>query len=162
MTPQSFLAATLRPAAVLLMKAAAIPCDDAVLCQVLATDLYETGLETRTQEPVGWAHGYGQMQQPTVQLLLDHAVCGPALRQVCVGRGIEPTASAIFAALLVDDVLGFDCTRLLYFADPHGVPAIGSIDAGWVCYLRVQRPGKPDRARWDRVYPIAAACFCAA
>jgi hypothetical protein len=161
MTPQSFLAAPLRPAAAFLAAATGIPCDGAVLCQILATDLYETGLTTHTQEPIGYAHGYGQTQRPTVQLLLDHATCGPALRSVCDARGVEPTADAIFAALLTDDILGFCCTRLLYWADPHPVPAIGNVDAGWACYLRAQRPGKPDQVRWERVYPVAVACFVA-
>jgi hypothetical protein len=159
LTPESYLNNTMDPAGVFMTRITGVVNDDNALCQVLATFLYETALETKVQEPVGYGHGYGQLEEPTVQLLLNETVCGPLLVAICKALDVEATASVIWTELLTNDVLGFCCTRLLYWADPNPMPTIGDTQTAWQTYLRVQRPGAPSESRWNIVYPQATACF---
>lgn len=75
-----------------------------------------------------------------------------AARALCVGID----RASIYVAIEHNDFLACIVARLLLWADPAPLPAIGDQDGAWACYLRCWRPGKPRPQDWPEIY--AAAC----
>lgn len=104
--------------------------------------------------------------------VLTHRASRAHAERLCAARKIDPTPSALWAALPGDDVLAAACARLLLWTDPEKLaPYKGACaeSIAWETYLRVWRPGafhngnakaRADlRAKWsknwaDAVYAV--------
>lgn len=74
--------------------------------------------------------------------VLRHPASRPYALIVCKALGVEPTKSAVYAALQsTDDVLDAAFARLLLWTDRQPLPVIGDVAGAWELYLRTWRPG---------------------
>lgn len=144
-------AAAIAPALALLPARMASQQAEALL---LAIGLQESNLTQRRQIG-GPARGFWQFELGGVRGVLRHPVSRSPALAVCTARHVEPTETAIYAALEHDDVLAAAFARLLLWTDPAPLPALGEVGKGWELYLRTWRPGKPHRDRWDGCYARA-------
>jgi hypothetical protein len=106
----------------------------------------------RRQLGNGPARGFWQFERMGgVKEILDHAVVGPMIKQVCKTLIIAPTPAACHEAMQFNDVLAACFARLLLYVDPAVLPGrTGGSALGWKIYLRNWRPGKPGPLRWPR------------
>lgn len=127
----------------------------AATTMLLAIGLQESRFVHR-QQVGGPARSYWQFEKGGgVVGVLRHSATARHAHAVCVLRGIEPTADAVYAAMLLDDLLGCAFARLLLYSDPRPLPEPGQIISSWDYYLRNWRPGKPHRSTWDNLYAKA-------
>jgi hypothetical protein len=89
--------------------------------------------------------------------VLTHQASRFWMHHACKARNVNPTPTALWLALEVDDVLAFAAGRLLLFTDPKRLPALGDVQGAWNLYIRCWRPGKPHRHTWDDNYNAALA-----
>ncbi|XQA72084.1 hypothetical protein ACM9XA_11335 [Xanthomonas sacchari] len=130
--------------------------------QMLGMSMQESGLKYRHQVG-GPAHGLWQFEAGGgVKGVLTHSASQRRARALCERRGVAPTIAAVFAALEHDDLLAASFARLLLWTLPAPLPALGDEQEAWEQYIEAWRPGKPDRARWARVYPQALSTVRAA
>jgi hypothetical protein len=85
--------------------------------------------------------------------VLSHPKTGRLATAMAEARGVEANASAVHPALSRDDVLACVFARLLLWTDPRAMPS--EMDAGWSCYLRNWRPGKPHFHAWGDNWRLA-------
>lgn len=155
---QSLLSSVVSPAMALLP---ARMDSDRVRVLLLAIGLQESRFQFRRQMGNGPARGFWQFEQGAtassgVRGVFNHALTGDMLRRVAVQRGIQPTATAIWAALEADDVLACVTARLLIYTDGPPLPALGDSDGAWRLYAdRCWRPGKPHPETWPANYAAA-------
>ena len=134
---------------------------DRVRVLLLAIGLQESRFQFRRQMGNGPARGFWQFEQGAtassgVRGVFNHALTGDTLRRIAVGKGIQPTAAAIWAALETDDVLACVTARLLIYTDGPPLPALGDSDGAWRLYAdRCWRPGKPHPETWPANYAQA-------
>jgi hypothetical protein len=128
---------------------------------LLAIGLQESRFETRRQMGDGPARGFWQFELGTqashggVWGIFLHHQTHEQLRLLCHARDCNFDPTQIWAELERDDVLAAGLARLALLADPHPLPALGDSPAGWDCYLRVWRPGKPKPDSWPGLYALA-------
>lgn len=128
----------------------------AAVALLLAIGLQESRLTHRRQIG-GPARGLWQFERGGgVRGVLEHPSSKALAAAVCEARGVEPIAGRVYDALEDDDVLAAAFARLLLWTDPKPLPAMGDTQAGWDCYIRTWRPGKPHRRTWDALYAQAA------
>jgi hypothetical protein len=128
---------------------------EAATVMLLAIGLQESRFLHR-QQIGGPARSYWQFERGGgVVGVLTHRATLRYAKAVCTLRGIEPTADAVYAAMLLDDLLGCAFARLLLFSDPKPLPEPGQIVTSWDYYIRNWRPGKPHRGTWDNLYSRA-------
>lgn len=152
MTAPIFLHEVLAPALRLLPEEMT---SDEAKVMVVAICLQESGLACRKQIG-GPAHGLAQFEQSGgVRGVLGHHATRATARALCGKRHVIPTASAVYEALLHDDVLAAGFARLLLWTDPHALPALGDEAGAWGLYLRTWRPGKPRPAHFSGNYQQA-------
>jgi hypothetical protein len=124
---------------------------------LLAIGLQESRFEHRKQIG-GPAVGLWQFEQGGgVRGVLTHPASRDHAAALCRARGIPASASAIYSALVTDDVLAAAFARLLLWTDPAALPAVGAQASAWDLYLRVWRPGKPHPRTWEGLYQKAQA-----
>ncbi|MGN6383664.1 MAG: hypothetical protein ACTHMK_13760 [Dyella sp.] len=134
--------------------------------QLLAIGLQESGFETRRQIGGGPGRSYWQFEQAGgVRGVLTHPATKVYARAVCGLRAVAPVESDVYAAFLSDDLLACAFARLLLWADPSPLPAIGGWQGAWEYYHRNWRPGAYDRGteeqraeiqqRWQENYAAA-------
>lgn len=122
---------------------------------LLAIGLQESRFEHRRQIG-GPARGLWQFERGGgVRGVLLHSSSKWIALDVCRARGVDPTESAVYAALESDDLLACAFARLLLYTDPKPLPAPGYVAAAWDYYIRTWRPGKPHRKTWDALYAQA-------
>ena len=122
---------------------------------LLAIGMQESRFKYR-QQIGGPARSFWQFEKAGgVVGVLRHKATARHARAVCVLRDIEPTADAVYAAMLTDDLLGCAFARLLLYSDPKPLPEPGQIVTSWEYYIRNWRPGKPHRGTWDSLYSDA-------
>jgi hypothetical protein len=134
---------------------------------LLAIALQESGLSTRWQvtapaKPAkkGPARGLWQFELGGgCAEVTTHPSLGAQTRAVCVVRGWQATAPAIYEAIERDDILAAALARLLLWVQPNALPEMGDEEGAWRAYLRGWRPGKPHRDRWSQNYPRALRAF---
>lgn len=108
---------------------------------LVAIGLHESGFSTRKQIG-GPARGFWQFEQGGgVRGVLNHPATRSYARSICGLRGCAPIENDVYAALLVDDLVGCAFARLLLFSDPAPLPKVGAIQEAWEYYLRTWRPG---------------------
>jgi hypothetical protein len=115
----------------------------------------------RRQVPVAHAMGLWQFERGGgVAGVLRHRASAPTAASWCLMRRVPDKPDAVHAALERDDVLACAFARLLLWTDAAPLPVTEA--AGWACYLRVWRPGKPHPERWARNWRLAHAAVHAA
>lgn len=106
--------------------------------------------------PLGPATGYWQFERGGgCRGIVDHPASRYWAYRICSTREVAFTATAIWRALELDDVLAAAAARLLLFTDPKRLPDLGDEKGGWNLYLRTWRPGKPHRDTWPALYAKA-------
>lgn len=106
--------------------------------------------------PLGPATGYWQFERGGgCRGIVDHPASRYWAYRICSTREVDFTATAIWRALELDDVLAAAAARLLLFTDPKRLPELGDEKGGWNLYLRTWRPGKPHRDTWPALYTQA-------
>lgn len=121
-----------------------------------AIGLQESRFEHR-QQIGGPARSFWQFEKGGgIAGVLQHRASRLHAHAVCVLRGIEATPTAVYAAMLTDDLLGCAFARLLLYTDPAPLPEIGQVVTSWEYYLRLWRPGRPHRGSWNELYATAA------
>lgn len=136
------------------------PTDEAnVLLTAIAGQ--ESNWNAQRQAGNGPARGKFQFEKNGgVAAVLEHRATKALARAVCEHFGVAPTRAALHAALAgTEDRLDVCCARLLLLTDPHPLPS--AQEAGWACYLRTWRPGKPHPASWPRCWEAAGAAVAA-
>ena len=131
---------------------------------LLAIGLQESRFQHRRQLikkggellPLGPATGYWQFERGGgCRGIVDHPSSRYWAYRICSTREVAFTATAIWRALELDDVLAAAAARLLLFTDPRRLPELGDEKGGWNLYLRAWRPGKPHRDTWPGLYAQA-------
>ena len=106
----------------------------------------------------GPAHGLWQFERGGgVKGIYYHEATRHWLAALCQARSCAFGIEAVWNALETDDVLAAGCARLLLLTDMHALPAANDAQAGWDCYERTWRPGKPHRETWDGFHALARA-----
>lgn len=159
MSPSQFLATIMRPGLDTLSAVAAHDMSsDRALVLLLAIAMQESNLEYRRQIG-GPARGWWQFESGGgVKGVLEHHSSSREAVELCGRYCVPPTRSVVYEALAWHDGLSTGFARLLLWTDPAPLPAVGDVGAGWACYLRNWRPGKPHPERWETLYPRAVQC----
>jgi hypothetical protein len=89
--------------------------------------------------------------------VLTHPASKFIAADICEKRDVAPNSQAVWDAIEHDDVLAAVFARLLLWADSLRLPAVDDAAGAWALYLRVWRPGRPNRASWDEFHAQASA-----
>lgn len=104
----------------------------------------------------GPARGFWQFEKIGVKGVLTHRATKTQARILCRGCGLDTDdAVSVWEALETNDVLAAGMARLLLETNPGPLP-VSEVPA-WLCYLRLWRPGKPNRGRWGQCWQDASA-----
>jgi len=161
-SPSDALASVIDPA---LSQLPASMTSDPARVLMLAIALQESSLAARVQDG-GPARGLWQFEQGGgVHGVMTHPATCAYARKLCAGHACPATERAAYLALAGDDVLAAGFARLLLFADPSPLPAVGDEDGAWRYYVTNWRPGHPRPLHWIgnyrlaklAVYPVAVA-----
>lgn len=76
---------------------------------------------------------------------------------LCEQQKVPFNATAIWKELEYNDLLATGFARLLLWTDPFPIPK--TQDAGWRCYMRTWRPGKPHPRTWPDNWGAANRAF---
>ena len=136
-----------------------IPASEAEQLMLTVIPGQESDWSNVQQANGGIARGFYQQQQNNLDDILSNRATDAKAIMVCTTLGVQPTAAAVYAALLGNTKLQVAFARLGLWADPEPLPAVGDELAAWDTYLRCWRPGAPARARWAEVYPQALAAI---
>jgi hypothetical protein len=139
---------------------------------LLAIGLQESNLEHRLQiddagqprKPLeNYARGFLQFEKGGgVHGVCTHSATKDAALTACTKLAIPFTDADVHTAIAYNDYLALIFARLLLFTDPKPLPAVGAEQEAYDYYLRVWRPGKPNRERWAKIYPLAVQTVAAA
>jgi hypothetical protein len=98
---------------------------------------------------------FWQFEQAGCNALGTNSTTEPKLAELLEALDIPYVLPQIHVAVAWCDALAVGMARLLLYADPHPLPAVGDEQAAYETYTRCWRPGKPDRERWAIIYPQA-------
>lgn len=120
----------------------------------------ESRFEHRRQivngKPIGPAKGFWQFERGGgCKGVVEHPASRYWMHRVCMDRGVQFNATAIWNAIEHDDVLAAAAARLLLFTDPQRLPELSDLRGAWNLYIRTWRPGKPHRQTWDEFHQAA-------
>lgn len=120
----------------------------------------ESRFEHRRQivngKPIGPAKGFWQFERGGgCKGVVEHPASRYWMHRVCMERGVQFNATAIWNAIEHDDVLAAGLARLLLWTDPGRLPRLGDADGAWRLYVRTWRPGKPHPQTWAALYAQA-------
>lgn len=124
--------------------------------ELLTINLQEDPQQLRRQMGNGPARGLWQFERGggVKGVMGHHATTGHAHR-LCVERGVEWDAAAIWSRLETDDLLACGFARLLLYSDPKPLPDVTDDAAGWDLYERTWRPGRPHPEKWPANHAAA-------
>ncbi|WP_203230088.1 hypothetical protein, partial [Azotobacter chroococcum] len=133
---------------------------------LLAIGLQESGLAHRRQIG-GPARGLWQFEQGGgVRGVLLHPMSRQHALAACEAHNVKPSAAAVYAALEHDDILAAAFARLLLWADPAPLPAVGEVAKSWVLRGIVGKSGLTDReagklavAKHTNACPLLSPCI---
>ncbi len=133
---------------------------DPARVMLYAIGLQESRFEHRRQivngKPIGPAKGFWQFERGGgCKGVVEHQASRYWMHRVCMDRGVQFNATAIWHAIEHDDVLAAAAARLLLFTDPRKLPAVSEPREAWNLYMRTWRPGKPHRQTWDAFHQQA-------
>jgi len=149
MSPRLFLSRCVEPGLLLLP---GYMVSDAARVMLLAIAGQECNLQHRAQLG-GSARGYWQFEQGGVDAVLRVL---PVLAQMVLDT-LDIASGEALLAIKFNDPLACAFARLLLWADPAPLPAVGNELAAWTYYLRNWKPGKPDITRWGTAYATAVS-----
>lgn len=120
----------------------------------------ESRFEHRRQivngKPIGPAKGFWQFERGGgCKGVVEHPASRYWMHRVCMDRGVQSNATALWNSIEHDDVLAAAAARLLLFTDPQRLPALADSRGAWNLYIRTWRPGKPHRQTWDAFHQTA-------
>jgi hypothetical protein len=92
-----------------------------------------------------------------VKGVMNHEATSALCFDLCKDRDVRFDRHAIYLAMETDDILAAGMARLLLYADAKPLPNPADPQAGWDCYIRNWRPGKPHRETWDAFHANALA-----
>lgn len=154
MTPAVFRDVALRPALRLLPPAMTSIEAEAIL---LAIALQESRLVYRKQI-LGPARGYLQFERNGgVMGVLSHPKTYRHAAALCAALDVQANASAVYEALIYQDVLAAGFGRLLLWTVPGRLPTRDEADRAWSQYIAGWRPGKPHPQTWNECWARAWA-----
>ena len=153
MKPELFLPTIVRPGLVALA-AATTPAVISREAEVMLLGIahQESGMRHR-QQVNGPARGYFQFEKNGgLAGILGHARTGPMAEKFVESLDLPNDIHRLWDILPFSEILQVGFARLLLWSDNAPLPRIGDKDGAWATYLRIWRPGKPHRARWDAAY----------
>lgn len=153
MKPELFLPTVIRPGLLALAEATtpAVVSKQAEV-MLLSIAAQESALRHR-QQINGPARGFWQFERGGgLAGVLGHHRTSPMATAFIESIGLKPDLYALWDILPYSELLQVGLARLLLWSDNAPLPAIGDKDTAWDLYLRVWRPGKPHRGRWDAAY----------
>lgn len=153
MKPELFLPTVVRPG-LLALAAATTPAVVSREAEVLLTAIaaQESALRHR-QQLGGPARGFWQFEKMGgLNGVLEHHRTGPMAVAFVESVGLKAELPLLWDQLPYSELLQAGLARLLLWSDNPPLPRIGEKDAAWATYLRIWRPGKPHRGRWDAAY----------
>lgn len=103
--------------------------------------------------------GYWQFEKIGILGVMKHYRTKDMYQTICVAEGVEPDVDSVYEALPSNPVLACAFARLYLWTDINPLPNIGDVEDAWDCYIRIWRPGKPDRSRWDTSYGKGAGIY---
>jgi hypothetical protein len=125
---------------------------------LLAIGLQESRFLNRRQLG-GPARGFWQFEVGGVRGVMEHQATlipiAHALSGLRYDHTLEPPA--VQRLLEHNDILAAAFARCLLWTLPDALPGEDDPAAGWSCYVKAWRPGKPHRATWDANYARAWA-----
>tara|TARA_R110000868_G_scaffold411755_1_gene708946 strand:- start:45185 stop:45664 length:480 start_codon:yes stop_codon:yes gene_type:complete len=122
---------------------------------LLTIGLQESRFEYRKQIG-GPAHGFWQFEAGGgVKGVLSHTQTRAPIAHVCAARGVNPTVTDCYNAIINDDILACAFARLLLYTVPGRLPNQDERNKGWAQYIDGWRPGAPHRHTWDAFYDQA-------
>jgi hypothetical protein len=155
MIASRFFTRVLQPAAVELSRIQATLDSPRAQGMLMAIAGQESGWTDRVQVPGGQARGFWQFERSGA---LHGVMSGPHahwISDICYEYDIPSDQATVYEAIAWQDPLAYAVARLTLWMDPAPLPLIGDIDGAWATYLRVWKPGKPDRTRWNVIYSLA-------
>lgn len=159
MTPVDFRDHILVPGLACLERFSGVGASHEARVLLLAIAGQESGWKSRLQVG-GPARGFWQFERGGgVRGVLNHPATSHHAAALLAGLHLPADDFDVANALATNDNLATGFARLLLWTDPHPLPAIGDEAAGWDCYLRNWRPGKPRPVDWSANYAAAVAAF---
>lgn len=152
MTPATFYALVLRPCSSYPPTDLLVKSTKPALVQIMATFGQESGWTHRVQFDGGPGHSWGMFELGTIIDVMGNPATDVLAQAVCAQWDIPWKAETIYDAITWNDPLAFAFARLLLWADPSPLPALGDESGGWALYERVWRPGKPRPETWSAIY----------
>lgn len=132
-----------------------VPTDDRAELLMLAIAGTESAWTYRVQSGNGPAHGFWQFErQGGVKGVLTHPATWKLATAACVTAGVPSDTAHAWGLMAIEkgDHLAVAFARLLLWTDPAPLPRVGFPEIAWQYYLRLWRPGKPDRNRFMERY----------
>jgi hypothetical protein len=160
MTPEQFLSSVIEPGITDLHRLGGPTVSRDAQRMLLAIALQESGpnLNARYQSSPstspGPARGWWQFEQGGgVAGVLAHGSSKDLAGKACALYSVVAAQAAVWRALEGHDRLAACFARLLLLTDPPALPT--SQQAGWDCYMRLWRPGKPHPENWPANWQTA-------
>lgn len=123
---------------------------------LLAIGLQESRFLNRRQLH-GPARGFWQFEVGGVRGVMEHDRTILPIATVIAGLRYDHTDPPAEVQRLLEhnDILAAAFARCLLWTLPEALPGEGDPDAGWACYVKAWRPGKPHRESWDAYFAQA-------
>ena len=150
MTPDVFLTRIVKPAALFISEAVAIPASDEAIVLLMTIAGQESDWRARRQIG-GPARSFWQFEESGGVAELFQ-VTSVRLEAICNILAIPFDQATVFEAMAWNDILACAMARLLLWQDPAALPEVGAKQAGWQYYLRNWRPGAPRPDAWSGYY----------
>lgn len=125
---------------------------------LLAIGQQESRFQFRRQLGDGPARGFWQFERGTpasrggVWGVFLHPASAKLLADLCAARSCPFDPMSIWIRLETDDLLACGVARLMLLTDAAALPSVDDAQAGWDCYARTWRPGRPHRSTWDNFH----------
>lgn len=161
MTAAHFYQLILQPAAITLSSVHPELDSPEARCLMLAFAGQESEWTSRIQVPNGQARGFWQCEIGGVVsgVMRNGGMCAILAKIGAIYSINVRDPAGVWEAIAWHDPLAYTVARLALWMDPYMLPPIGDIDSSYETYLRVWRPGKPSRDRWNLIYPQTVAIF---
>jgi len=156
MTPEQFRDRILDPGLYIASPLIDIAVTDEARLLLMAIAGQESAWTERTQtDAPNLGRSFWQFEQGGCNALATNVTTEPKLAELLDALEIPYTLPMIHAVVAWNDPLAVGMARLLLYADPHPLPAVGDQDGAWSCYLRCWQPGTPRPDDWPANYQTA-------
>lgn len=111
------------------------------------------------QQIGGPAHSFLMFEEGGIRALMSNYATETYVDLLCEHFGLAFSVESIYDAILTNDVLAVALGRLLLYADPKTLPAIGDQEGAWRYYLDTWRPGRPRPQDWPPNYQASVEAW---